>query len=391
MAARRAPRAEGDAHQRLERVRRRRVPGYFREAKLGPLVGTRTWGGLIGISGAPTLVDGGGVTVPTFRMYDVRGQWFAEGHGVEPDIEVEEDPAQLAKGTDPQLERAIAEAMRLVKEKPPAPPARPAYEKRVPGKVSAWLSWSPERSFRREERLRACRQMARQQVARTQALETGALGAARAAAQARAAAERVARVDEALAQLPLVEAAKRRNKTKSVARTSTTDPDARVMKLMDGGFRPAYNVQFATDVDGRAVVGVAVTNGGEQAALVPMLTQVQARTGRTPQAWLADGGYVSIEGICGVAARDVALYAPCPRRAPPRAVARRPRLRPSWRGGPGWRPTRGRRSTKSDRRPPNGSMRMPKRIVRFACSRSAACPRCTCGPCGPHSRSMCYA
>jgi tricorn protease len=67
-------------------------------------------------------------------MYDVRGRWFAEGHGVEPDIKVEEDPAQLAKGTDPQLERAIAEVVRLVKEKPPTPPARPAYEKRVPGK-----------------------------------------------------------------------------------------------------------------------------------------------------------------------------------------------------------------------------------------------------------------
>jgi tricorn protease len=107
-------------------------PFYFREAKLGPIVGQRTWGGLIGISGSPSLVDGGNVTVPTFRMYDVRGQWFAEGHGVEPDIKVEEDPAQLAKGTDPQLERAIAEAMRLVKEKPPAAPARPAYEKRVP-------------------------------------------------------------------------------------------------------------------------------------------------------------------------------------------------------------------------------------------------------------------
>ena len=61
-------------------------PFYFREAGLGPLIGTRTWGGLIGISGSPDLVDGGDVTVPTFRMYDVRGKWFAEGHGVEPDI-----------------------------------------------------------------------------------------------------------------------------------------------------------------------------------------------------------------------------------------------------------------------------------------------------------------
>jgi len=108
-------------------------PFYFREAKLGPIVGQRTWGGLIGISGSPSLVDGGTVTVPTFRMYDVRGRWFAEGHGVEPDIKVAEDPAQLAKGTDTQLERAIAEVVRLVKENPP-PPARPAYEKRVPVK-----------------------------------------------------------------------------------------------------------------------------------------------------------------------------------------------------------------------------------------------------------------
>ena len=107
-------------------------PFYFRQAGLGPLIGTRTWGGLIGISGAPSLIDGGGVTVPTFRMYDPKGQWFAEGHGVDPDIPVEEDPAQLAKGTDPQLERAIQEVMRRIATQP-GPPARPAYEKRVPG------------------------------------------------------------------------------------------------------------------------------------------------------------------------------------------------------------------------------------------------------------------
>ena len=104
-------------------------PFYFREAKVGPLVGTRTWGGLIGISGAPPLADGGGVTVPTFRMYDVRGQWFAEGRGVEPDIPVEDDPTQLAKGADPQLERAIEE-LKARMAKQPSPPARPAPEKR---------------------------------------------------------------------------------------------------------------------------------------------------------------------------------------------------------------------------------------------------------------------
>jgi tricorn protease len=106
-------------------------PFYFREAKLGPLVGSRTWGGLIGLSGSPELVDGGGFTVPTFRMYDVRGNWFAEGVGVEPDIRVDENPTELAKGVDPQLERAIAEAIARLKDFPAAPP-RPKYERRVP-------------------------------------------------------------------------------------------------------------------------------------------------------------------------------------------------------------------------------------------------------------------
>ncbi len=107
-------------------------PFYFREAGLGPLIGTRTWGGLIGISGVPALADGGGVTVPTFRMYDPHGAWFAEGHGVDPDIKVEEDPAQLSKGTDPQLQRAIEEITQRI-GKLQAPPPRPPYERRVPG------------------------------------------------------------------------------------------------------------------------------------------------------------------------------------------------------------------------------------------------------------------
>jgi tricorn protease len=106
-------------------------PFYFREAGLGPLIGMRTWGGLIGISGAPSLVDGGGITVPTFRMYDPKGQWFAEGHGVEPDIQVEENPTDLAKGKDPQLARAIKEVTSSM-AKETTTPTRPAYERRVP-------------------------------------------------------------------------------------------------------------------------------------------------------------------------------------------------------------------------------------------------------------------
>jgi tricorn protease len=106
-------------------------PFYFREAGLGPLIGTRTWGGLIGISGAPDLVDGGNITVPTFRMFDPKGQWFAEGHGVDPDIVVEEDPTQIANGVDTQLKRAIDEVLKRIAASPKAP-AQPPYEKRVP-------------------------------------------------------------------------------------------------------------------------------------------------------------------------------------------------------------------------------------------------------------------
>jgi tricorn protease len=105
-------------------------PDYFRKAKLGPLVGTRTWGGLIGLSGTPGLIDGGSVTAPTFRMYDPDGKWFKEGHGVDPDIEVLDDPAELAKGLDPQLERAIQEVMKALEKNPPVKPKQPPYEKR---------------------------------------------------------------------------------------------------------------------------------------------------------------------------------------------------------------------------------------------------------------------
>lgn len=103
-------------------------PDYFRKAGLGPLIGTRTWGGLIGITGAPALVDGGMVTVPTFRMFDKEGVWFKEGHGVDPDMVIPEDPTQLANNVDPQLEKAIEEVLRLLKEKPAVRPKVPAYE-----------------------------------------------------------------------------------------------------------------------------------------------------------------------------------------------------------------------------------------------------------------------
>lgn len=106
-------------------------PDYFRKAGLGPLIGTRTWGGLIGITGTPPLIDGGVVTVPTFRMYNPDGTWFKEGHGVDPDIEVKEDPTALAKGIDPQLEKAIEQVMKQIQANGPIHPKEPKREDRT--------------------------------------------------------------------------------------------------------------------------------------------------------------------------------------------------------------------------------------------------------------------
>lgn len=105
-------------------------PDYFRKAGLGPLIGARTWGGLIGISGLPDLIDNGNITAPSFRMYNPDGSWFKEGHGVEPDIAVDENLGQMAKGIDPQLEKAISTIKELLKTKGYTAPGAPVYEKR---------------------------------------------------------------------------------------------------------------------------------------------------------------------------------------------------------------------------------------------------------------------
>ncbi len=106
-------------------------PFYFQKAGLGPLIGTRTWGGLIGITGSPPLVDGGSVTVPTFGIYSTKGEWIIEGHGVDPDIPVVDDPSLMAKGGDPQLERAIDEVLKALKKNPPAEVQKPKYPLRA--------------------------------------------------------------------------------------------------------------------------------------------------------------------------------------------------------------------------------------------------------------------
>jgi hypothetical protein len=135
-----------------------------------------------------------------------------------------------------------------------------------------------------------------------------------AAARARAAAEHERRVEEALAELPAVTEAKARNRSKTEPRTSTTDAEARIMKMADGGYRPAYNVQFARDATRDAVVGVAVTNvGSDQAQLIPMLNQLERRTAQVPHEVLVDGGYATRAAITEATVRGVAILAPAPR------------------------------------------------------------------------------
>ncbi|WP_343746488.1 PDZ domain-containing protein [Chitinophaga sp.] len=105
-------------------------PDYFRRTGLGKLIGTRTWGGLIGYSEGFTLIDGGEITAPSMRMFYPDGTWFREGHGVDPDILVDENLGDMAKGIDPQLERAITEIKSLLQTKGYKAPALPPYENR---------------------------------------------------------------------------------------------------------------------------------------------------------------------------------------------------------------------------------------------------------------------
>lgn len=103
------------------------LPWLFRKAGLGPLVGTRTWGGLVGISGYPRLMDGGSVTAPRWGLYGTKGEWEVENAGIGPDIEVDQDPALVRQGHDPQLERAVKEALALLVAHPAPALKRPAY------------------------------------------------------------------------------------------------------------------------------------------------------------------------------------------------------------------------------------------------------------------------
>ena len=103
------------------------MPWYFRKAKIGPLIGMRTWGGLVGIGGYPVLIDGGTVTAPRFAIYGLEGQWEVENHGIAPDIEVPLDPKLVRQGHDPQLEKAVEVVLQTLKEHPQPTYVKPPY------------------------------------------------------------------------------------------------------------------------------------------------------------------------------------------------------------------------------------------------------------------------
>lgn len=178
-------------------------------------------------------------------------------------------------------------------------------------------------SFHREPSLRQCLEKAREQVeqaAREREHPDSGVSRREQAARERAARERQERVEEALRYLPAVQAAKKRQvkhagKARAAKvqepRVSTTDPSARVMKMPDGGFCPAYNVQLATDTESQVIVGVKVTNKGtDHGEARGVEEQVAQRTGKHPDAYLMDGGFVDLEDIASLECKGIAVYAP---------------------------------------------------------------------------------
>jgi transposase/IS5 family transposase len=168
-------------------------------------------------------------------------------------------------------------------------------------------------SFRRRSRLEQFRDEAQVQIeALKKELDTDATAGTRRqeAARKRATEERGERLRQALAQLPQIEAQKPA-KDKDKARVSTTDPEARVMKMGDGGFRPAFNVQLATDTQTQIITGVDVTNsGGDQGKLAPMVEQHDDRYQEKPKEMLVDGGFTKKEDIEKVEQAGTTVYAP---------------------------------------------------------------------------------
>jgi hypothetical protein len=191
-------------------------------------------------------------------------------------------------------------------------------------------------SFRRQGRLEEFLEEAREQVEKLKQLaeEDGEeLTRRQRAARERAARERQQRIEDALRQREEVQrqreaTAKRSGRKVDEARASTTDPEARTMKFADGGYRPGYNVQFATATGSGVIVGVEVTNAGtDNEQLTPMLNQLDARYKRIPDEALVDGGFATVDAIEKATARKCTVYAPLKEEAKQREAGKDPHAR----------------------------------------------------------------
>jgi len=178
-------------------------------------------------------------------------------------------------------------------------------------------------SFRRKETLEALLEVAHKRVQEFQQEindDPGVSNRRKQAAKLRAVKEKEARIEAALARVPeLAEIKRQQGKEPASARASTTDADATVMKMGDGGFRPAYNIEFSGDTKSMAITGVdVVTTGSDMEQMAPMVKQVVTRCGHAPKNWLVDGGFVAHAQIDAVA-DQTRVIAPVPK---PKAVAK---------------------------------------------------------------------
>jgi transposase len=236
----------------------------------------------------------GGVSVNPHTLSD-----FRTGHGKKIDLLLTQVLASLMKHGVVKLRRVAQDGMKI--------------------RASAGAA-----SFRRRQSLERCLEEAKEQVRKLkrEVAEDGSASRRREqAARERAAAERQAQVEAALEAMKEIEERRAKRdaakpsdaKRAGEIRASTTDAECRVMKMADGGFRPAYNVQLATDESG-LIVGADVTNHGtDQPHVAPMLDEIERRTGKTPAEYLVDGGFVTMENIEVISSRGATVFAPTPK------------------------------------------------------------------------------
>jgi transposase len=251
---------------------------------------------------------------------DVRYQWICGG--VTPEYHRLSD---FRSGSEEQFDRLLTNSVTVLMKQGLVRLTRVAQDgMRV--RANAGSS-----SFRSGNRLKELQQAAHAQV---QALkeelqdDSSAGSRRRNAARLRAAEDRARKIKKALEELPEVEKRKKsaNGKKKKEARASTTDPEARVMKMADGGFRPAFNVHFVTDTVSKVIAAVDVNNEGtDQRMTVPLAAQLYERHGINPQEWLEDGGCVTLTGVEALSERGTKVIAPI--RAPRSARKQRTDIR----------------------------------------------------------------